>query len=190
MIIGLSGYARSGKDTVANILVEKHGFTKLAFADPMREALYRLDPRIEIADMQGVSLAQAVDGLGWENLKVDSPDVRGLLQRMGTEVGRGMFGENIWVDLALKEAAKYENVVFSDVRFKNEAEAVRAAGGSLWRIERPGTEAANAHISEHDLDDYQFNATLNNDRTAEDLYEVIEQGIAFEMFLNGMKPSA
>jgi hypothetical protein len=174
MIIGLSGYARSGKDTVANYLVSNYGFKKISFADPMREALYRLDPRIEIADMQGVSLAQAVDGLGWENLKVDSPDVRGLLQRMGTEVGRNMFGENIWVDLALKEAAKYDKVVFADVRFKNEADAVLEANGALWRVSRTGFEAVNSHISEHDLDDYHFTSHINNESSLEALHSTID----------------
>lgn len=187
MIIGLSGYARSGKDTVADYLVKKHGFIKLSFADPMREALYRLDPRIEVADMQGVSLAQAVDGLGWENLKADSPDVRGLLQRMGTEVGRKMFGENVWIDMAMAKAAGHDKVVFADCRFQNEAEAIRAANGSVWRIERPGVEAPNDHISEHDLDGYQFNAVLNNDLTIEDMHEGIDQGILLEQMFQVLK---
>lgn len=187
MIIGLSGWARVGKDTVADILVKEHGFVKLSFATPMREALYRLNPRIEVADMQGIHLATAVDGLGWENLKADSPDIRPLMQRLGTEVGRQMFGENFWVDLAMKEAEKHENVVFADCRFKNEAEAIRNAGGSIWRIERPGYEAANDHISEHDLDDYAFNAVMSNDRGTEELVETVASGMEFEHWLDGLK---
>ena len=174
MIIGLSGYARSGKDTVANYLVEKYGFVKISFADPMREALYRLNPRIDVAEMHGVSLATAVDGLGWENLKADSPDVRPLMQRMGTEVGRQMFGENFWVEQAMKLAAKHENVVLADVRFKNEADAVLAADGALWRVSRAGFEAVNAHISEHDLDDYHFTSHIVNDKTVEALYSTVD----------------
>lgn len=187
MILGLSGWARVGKDTVADVLVNDYGFVKLSFATPMREALYRLNPKIDVADMQGVQLATAVDGLGWENLKADSPDIRPLMQRLGTEVGRNMFGENFWVDLAMKEAEKYEDVVFADCRFQNEADAIRNAGGSIWRIERPGFEAANDHISEHDLDEYSFNAVLSNDRAMEDLVETVASGIEFERMFEAMK---
>ncbi|CAB4123963.1 hypothetical protein UFOVP45_75 [uncultured Caudovirales phage] len=185
MIIGLSGYARSGKDTVANHLVEKHGFVKLAFADPMREALVRLDPLITINGGSTMHLSQGLSSLSWEDLKAISPDIRSLLQRMGTEVGRAMFGQNVWVDMAMTKAADYENVVFSDVRFLNEAEAVRTAGGSLWRIERPGGQPANGHVSEVGLDDYPFNAVVNNDLTIEAMLEGIDQGLAIEQLMRG-----
>jgi hypothetical protein len=183
MIIGLSGWARSGKDTVANHLVENHGFVKMAFADPMREALYRLNPSIQIGEVYGVHLASAVDSMGWEELKGISPDIRPLLQRLGTEVGRQMFGENIWVDLAMKAAAQHSNVVFADCRFQNEADAIRSAGGSIWRIERPGVEAVNDHISEHELDEYAFDATLKNLDDVESLGRVVDQAIEIQKML-------
>lgn len=177
MILGLSGYARSGKDTVADYLVYNYGFTRMAFADPMREALYRLNPRINVAEMIGVSLQDAVDNLGWEGLKDVSPDIRGLLQRMGTEVGREMFGENLWVNYALDKAAAIDRVVFADVRFVNEAQSIRDHEGFLWRIERPGTVAVNDHISERALDDYKFDHYLNNYGTKELMLEAVNSMI-------------
>jgi len=75
-ILGLSGYAQSGKDTIADYLVKNYGYTKISFADPIRKALYALNPKVNIADMLGVSLAAVVDGLGWENVKAESPDAR------------------------------------------------------------------------------------------------------------------
>lgn len=174
MIVGLSGYARSGKDTVAAHLVKEHGFTRLAFADPMREALYRLNPKVNVADVQGVHLATAVDGLGWEQVKVDSEDTRTLLQRFGTEVVREMFGESFWVDYTMHLAESHDKVVISDVRFKNEAEAIKAAGGVVWRVERPGTGAVNGHSSENDLDEYEFDLTINNVGTIEVLHTVVD----------------
>lgn len=170
MILGLSGYARSGKDTIADYLVENYGFTRMAFADPMREALYRLNPRINVGEMIGVSLKDAVDNLTWEGLKSISPDIRGLLQRMGTEVGREMFGEDIWVNYALEKADSADRVVFADVRFVNEADAIHKHGGSLWRIERPGNVAVNDHVSERALDEYKFDLYLNNYGTKELLF--------------------
>lgn len=173
MIIGLSGYARSGKDTVADYLVEHHGFIKLSFATPMREALYRLDP--EIKDMSGLvySFKQAVNLFGWEDMKEYFPAYRGLMQRMGTEVGREMFGEDFWVEQALRKVPADANVVFSDVRYQNEAYAIQRNFGEVWRIERPGISAANDHNSEHDLDDYKFDHRIMNYGPVEDLYKTV-----------------
>jgi hypothetical protein len=174
MIIGLSGWARAGKDTVADHLEKNYGFTKLSFATPMRDALVALDPVINIAG-QYVSLAQAVRLSGWENLKSMSNDIRPLMQRLGTEVGRNMFGENFWVNLAMQEAEKYENVVFADCRFKNEANAIKEAGGQLWRVMRPGFLAANDHISENDLNSYLFDEYLSNSSDFSGLYEQVNE---------------
>lgn len=173
MIIGLSGYARSGKDTIADHLVEKHGFIKLSFATPMREALYRLDPEIRDSGNLTYGFCQAVDLFGWEEMKNHFPSYRGLMQRMGTEVGRDMFGENFWVEQAFKQIPDGANVVFADTRFLNEAEAIRAAGGQIWRTDRPGINAANNHISEVNLDDYDFDHRILNYGPLEELHTVV-----------------
>jgi hypothetical protein len=176
MLIGLSGYARSGKDTVADYLVKNYGFTRMAFADPIREALYRLDPKVTFGGMPEISLAWAVDKSGWEVVKDESPEVRGLLQRMGTEVARNMFGEDFWVDYAIGQSWKNDNVVFSDVRFRNEAKAIEKNWGQNWRVNRTGAQAANAHVSETQMDDYkEFDTVLNNDSSKEALYEQIDK---------------
>lgn len=179
MIIGLSGYARSGKNTAAEVLVKHAGFTRLSFAGPMKEALYHLNPLITIGGMRGVNLSSAIDNLGWEAVKDDSPEVRGLLQRMGTEVGREMFGEDFWVKQAMAEAKKYENVVFSDVRFINEAQAIQSAMGEVWRIERPGITPPNNHISEHQLDTFAFNAIIRNSDGLDKLEFAVLQALEF-----------
>ena len=76
MIVGLSGYARSGKDTIADYLVENHGFIKLSFATPMRQALYNLDP--EITDLSGLiyGFRQAVNLFCWEDMNAYFPSYR------------------------------------------------------------------------------------------------------------------
>lgn len=174
MIIGLSGYAQTGKDTIADYLVKNYGFTRVAFADPIREAIYRLNPKIAIADMRDVPLATAVDGLGWESVKVDSSDARWLLQRMGTEVGREMFGENFWVDQAMKKASQYDKVVITDVRYPNELEAIKKASGQIWRVIKNDIGAVNRHASETALDDYDFEYIIFNNDTKESLYESVD----------------
>lgn len=175
MLIGLSGWARSGKDTAAEYLVNELGFARVAFADPLREALYRLNPIIEVNGFPGARLRQMVNVAGWDALKENSEDVRGLLQRMGTEVGREMIDPDIWVKLAMKEAAKHEKVVITDVRFPNEVEGIKAAGGVVWRVVRPNVGPANSHLSESALDDYEFDVVIENDGMISDLHLQIKQ---------------
>lgn len=172
MIIGLSGYARSGKDTIAEFLVEKYGFTRLAFADPMREALIRLNPKITVNGINGVYLASVVPKLGWDNLKEVSPDVRELLQRMGTEVGREMFGEHFWIDYLMNKALEIKNnIVISDVRYLNEINAIKMWNGQVWRVNRPKVGPANDHSSEQEVDLYKdYDVIINNDSSIEDLF--------------------
>lgn len=166
-MIGLSGWARSGKDTVANYLVETRGYTKVSFADQMRGALYKLSPSINVNGYQ-MNLSSAVDLMGWEELKSQSSDIRELMQRMGTEVGRNMWGENFWVDAAINAIPDGEKVVFADVRFPNEADSIYANGGEVWRIIREGVGPANDHISETALDGYAFDRYLFNNGSVED----------------------
>jgi hypothetical protein len=170
VLIGTSGYARSGKDTVANILVGSHGFTRVAFADILRDAVYTLNPFVgPWTDLQSV-----VDQHGWEYAKTDGPkyqheEVRRLLQVMGTDVGRRLFGDNVWVDSLFSTLEPEKDYVVSDCRFVNEADAIRARGGQVIRVERPGTAPINGHLSETALDDYGFDHRLINNGTLGDL---------------------
>ena len=179
MIIGLSGYARSGKDTAAELLCLNYDFKRISFADPMRDALYRLNPYL-MNDNLGFSnrLADTVDELGWTEAKQE-PEVRRLLQVFGTEVGRKMFGENIWIDQAFKQAAEYSRVVIADVRFPNEAEAIKAKGGFVWRINRHNHSAVNSHSSEHAMDNYMFDHVIYNDGSLDEF--------ANEVFMSAKK---
>lgn len=173
MIIGLSGYARSGKDTAADHLVAEYGFTRYSFAAPMKEAMYRLNPIVSSDAIGSFRYQNLVDVYGLDDAKDSYPEIRRLLQVFGTEVGREMFGPNFWVDLALN-SAKEDKVVISDVRFKNEAEGIKAAGGQVWRINRLGIGPVTNHASEIDLDDYQFDNVIDNNYSVQDLNSVID----------------
>ncbi|MFE4681579.1 hypothetical protein ACFRNJ_12175 [Streptomyces sp. NPDC056721] len=167
--IGLHGHAGVGKDTVAKIL-EKYGYTPVAFADRLREALYVLNPLVE-EGYGGTEyrIQYLVDTYGWDSVKRNSPEVRRLLQVLGTEVGREMIGQNVWVDSLFKNLEEDKKYVFTDVRFVNEHQAVDSRLGLLIKIERPGTEPANDHKSEQGLPDLWFDATIVNDGTLKDL---------------------
>lgn len=176
MIIGLAGYARSGKDEVAKILVEEYGFTRIAFADKIRELLFEMDPPIPVGyglEAHTVGLRNYVEIHGWEEGK-QNKTVRSMLQNVGVGA-RTVFGETFWIYQALSDVAPQDNVVVSDVRFENEANWIQTFSGQVWKVERPGVEAVNSHISEHALDYYSFEQTLKNEGTLDDLRTLVRQ---------------
>jgi hypothetical protein len=86
-----------------------------------------------------------------------------------------MIDEYLWVALTLSQIKDPQDgrYVITDVRFPNEAAALSAQGGQLWRIERPGVDAVNDHISETALDAWIFDETIVNDGSIEDLKKKI-----------------
>jgi hypothetical protein len=150
-IIGLTGYAQHGKDTLADMLVEK-GYVKFAFAQQLKDMVYDLNPSVYDSGME-MRLQELVDDVGWDNAKL-VPEVRRLLQVFGTEVMREHFGEDVWVDLLGKRLDDEfpARVVITDCRFPNEAAAIRRWGGVLLRINRlnpNGTPYENGISKEH-----------------------------------------
>ena len=170
-MVGICGYARSGKDTLASKMVERLGYERRAFGDIMREILFAVNPIIIGSPSDGyyhpMRLANIVRMRGWELTK-QIPEVRELMQRLGTEAGRSILGENIWVDALFREPLSAPLVV-SDVRFQNEADAIRERGGIIVRVVRNGVNATNGHSSEHTKIEYDF--CINNDSTPDALYE-------------------
>jgi hypothetical protein len=171
LLLGLAGFARSGKDAAAAALVAD-GWERRAFADPLKEMLYILNPLLP----SGYRVQQLVNAFGWDNAKVE-PEVRSLIQRLRTEAGRGVLGEDVWVRATMFAYPRDRDVVLSDVCFENEAEAIRAAGGRVIRIVRPGVEAVNGHVSERALVDsgFDFDHVLVNDGTLEQLHSAIRE---------------
>jgi hypothetical protein len=180
-VIGISGYARSGKDTIAEKLAEV-GYVRGSFADAIRDALYRLNP-IVIGSSPTykleIRLKELVDAVGWEKAK-EAAEVRELLQRFGTEVGRDMFGDTIWIDYLFDNLPDGTKVVIPDVRYPNEADAITGLGGAVWRVERDGVKAVNAHISDSAMDNYPFKITAYNNGTIEELYDWVETELHYE----------
>lgn len=116
--------------------------------------------------------------MGWERAKVEVPDVRRLLQVMGTEVGREMFGGECWIEMVgrqINDLPFSQAAVITDVRFKNEADYVRKLGGTVVRIYREGTGPVNDHAS--DRIDFQADLTLLNNGT---LGELTDQVLALD----------
>jgi hypothetical protein len=178
-LIGLAGAARSGKDTAAQALLDL-GWTRRAFADKVREVLYALDPvLIEPQYADGTTtLRYEVDTYGWEDVKEMYPVVRGYSQRLGTEGGRTVLGENVWVDALFRDFESWDTpTVITDVRFPNEAEAIRDRGGLVIAIERPGQTLIREadHVSENALAGYLFDDVIRNDGPVAQLHDRVMQ---------------
>ena len=181
MIIGISGKAQAGKDTTAGMLqvlltnpnitwdmyetdvcfAQDHAIVH--YADLLKEVSQEmLDMPFSDFNSQEVK-QQHIDWLGMT--------VREFLQKLGTAV-RKEIDPDFWVK-ALFNTYHNGNVIIADVRFPNEADAIKERGGILIRIERPGA-GAGEHISETALDNYdKFDYIVNNDGTLEDLFTKI-----------------
>lgn len=189
-IVGLSGYARSGKDEAARALADL-GYQRIAFADKLREFLYALNPIVGIRPVfkegyidpvvyKTTRLREVIDEYGWDGYKESEhvSEIRPLLQRLGTEAGRDVLWDSIWIDAALDDLEDDGKYVITDARFPNEAKAIQSRGGVIWRVERHGNGPATlpdgtVHRSETSLDDWEFDLTLYNNGSLEQFHDLV-----------------
>lgn len=139
MIIGLIGFAGSGKGTVGDLLVEKYNFHKLAFADSVKDAAAAIFgwPRhlLEGDTDESRAFREKRDDF-WSAKLGYNITPRIALQKIGTESGRDVFGEALWVTSTEKRMLDYNNVVLTDVRFPNEIKFIQERGGFVIRVVR------------------------------------------------------
>lgn len=177
MIIGLNGFAGSGKDTLAKSLILRHDFVRVSFADKLKDVAYTSNPWIKWNDDNERSargyyrLQDAVSLHGWDYVKYNS-DARDYLQNLG-QGGRETLGEFVWVGACYREVSQAlsvgKNVVFTDMRYRNEYQYILDLGGVTVAIDRPGVGPANGHVSEADLSDVPFDFVVVNDGSLQDL---------------------
>jgi hypothetical protein len=172
MIIGLCGLAGSGKDTVSAILSRHHRFAAISFAGPIYGA---------VSGITGLTPQELKDrDIKEEPIPWLGKSPRELLQTLGTEWGREMVCDDIWIKIAMRRASQYErsswHVVITDVRFQNEAEAIRYAGGRVWRVQRTAAGLhgpTGQHSSEAGIPDHLVDQVVWNDGELEDLEEAV-----------------
>jgi hypothetical protein len=193
-LLGVGGYASSGKDTVAKHLVNQYGWTRDAFADRLRKGLLALDPIVEVEMRSGFEdyvhterLSEIVIGLGWDKAKREYPEIRELLQRYGDEAGRQIHGKDCWVDALFRETYDMDlriektlgkpvlPLVIPDVRYPNEIRAIRDRSGLLLWVDRPGVGPVNSHASDNSVGPHDFDYTVVNEGTIEELNAKIDR---------------
>lgn len=180
-LIGLGGYAFAGKDAVADVLEHDHGWARTFLSKPLLDILLILDPLIP-APFSHVRFSEMVAGIGYDESK-HNPEVRRLLQTLGTEIGRAKFGESVWIDLVMDEVAALReqgrNVAVTGIRFRNELDAIRAAGGLAVWVARPGFGPVNGHSSDNALTATDFDITVVNDGPIDSLPGKVDALLAY-----------
>jgi hypothetical protein len=188
-LIGIGGLLYAGKDAVGDYLVDEHDWAKLGMSDSLNLALLTLNPMIPCNVVEGQLVSEGhIRGefvpyqylhreIGYVEAK-KNPEVRRLLQALGTEVGRELIDNNVWVDMTRRRIrtlrAEGVSVIVTGMRFPNELDMIREEGGELWWVSRPGVEGGNtltgSHASENSVGAQDFDTIIPNVGTLEDLH--------------------
>ena len=205
-VIGLTGPMGSGKDTVADLLTTHCGAHKLAFADALRgeisdafniETVFLTRRETKEHPLSALALAHCLDTafvgrmfiqhqhFNGGPLDLDAPrSPRQIMQWWGTEYRRAA-QPGYWVSKAaqrihyMHQTLGARLIVITDVRFDDEAQLVRALGGQIWQIKRPGCEVGStAHVSEVTGEGFEPNQVINNDHDLRHLQQLVLGGWA------------
>jgi hypothetical protein len=200
MIIGVCGFIGSGKDTIADYLVNVHGFRRESFANTLKDAVAAVfgwdRVLLEGRTKEAREWREQVDPWWAERLNIPKLTPRWVLQYWGTEVCRKGFNDDIWIaSLENKLRNSKDNIVISDCRFPNEIASIKSAGGIIVCVERGiqphwvdiaiqannGVDSANMwlmkekiHASETAWVGTRFDYVLDNNSTLDSLFKQVE----------------
>ena len=182
-LIALVAKKRSGKDTLADYLCEHHGYTKYAFAGPLKKACAEI---FMFNDEQVDGKDKETEDERWGGLSA-----RKVFQIFGTEMFRQKLGDffpeldeiknNFWTYRFemwynnFKKTNPNGKVVVSDARFPNEAEIIRKLGGSVIKIHRDTGMAQDNHSSEKNIDLIKGDINITNNKTIEEYFNKVEK---------------
>lgn len=189
MIIGITGKMGSGKSTISEY-IKSIGFEEYSFSTPLKQIG-------EILDFSSTQLYGSQE----QKLEIHphwNISSREFLQKVGTDLFRDMLPivipnmkirDSIWIELfRIKYNRKRTNYVISDVRFLDEAKAIRDMGGIIFKtirknevISKDGSE--NKHISENELESIEYNLEIDNENNSkEEAFNIVKKylsGISF-----------
>lgn len=183
-LIGLHGKAGCGKTTVGDYINNKHCALLFSFALPLKIA----SSELFFTDHEWFEDQEL------KNTKLPYWDLtpREILQKLGTEGMRNLFGQDFWIKRMQLEIDSFTSdddlVVITDCRFQNEVDFIKDNGGIVIHLTRAGADGnigIQNHASEADLDFSQFTDSnyvrVSNDGTVQKLYEnldcIVEQYI-------------
>jgi hypothetical protein len=199
MIIGICGFIGSGKDTIADYLVNFHEFRRDSFASTLKDAVAAVfgwdRDLLEGRTKAAREWREQVDPWWAERLGMPALTPRWVLQYWGTEVCRNGFHDDIWIaSLENKLRRSGDNIVISDCRFPNEIKAIKAQGGRIVWVQRGElpewydlavesnqsgfnhmkTAYPDVHVSETAWVGTDFDIVIDNNGNIEDLYNQVK----------------
>ncbi len=205
MIILISGFISSGKDTVGNYLVTQHGFTKLSFAATLKDiiaVMFNWDRSLLEGDTQhSRQWREEIDHWWAEKLQIPNFTPRFALQYIGTDVLRCHFCDSIWI-LAIENKLRKlgnANIVITDCRYPNERIALKDSNACSVQVKRghepnwvpvaklaangddhsiSKMKEAGVHTSEYAWINTAFDYTIDNNDTIDTLYEKVDRILA------------
>jgi hypothetical protein len=204
MIIGICGFIGSGKDTIADYLVNLHGFRRESFANSLKDAVSQVfgwdRTMLEGRTKQAREWREQKDAWWSERLGMDITP-RWVLQYWGTDVLRKGFHDDIWIaSLENKLRNSRDDIVISDCRFPNEIKSIKRSGGMVvrvirgpepewydhavnynagpnyvgWSIGKESLVRLKVHASEYSWVGTEFDAVLDNNGTLDHLYQQVK----------------
>ena len=200
MIVGITGFIGSGKDTIADYLVTFKGFRKMSFAEPLKDAISAIfgwdRELLEGTTKYSREWRDTVDPWWAERLDIKHLTPRWVLQQWGTEVGRRAFHDDIWIasiENQLRHAK--DDIVISDCRFPNELKSIKRIGGLTIRVSRGANpvwhnaavaynfgnkdslsvlQEHNVHASEYSSVGLDYDYYVDNGGTVDELHRKID----------------
>lgn len=177
MLIAFTGLKRSGKDTAAQILLDKcRWLEQVRFADPLKNMLRTL-MRARGATREEIEEYIEGDLKEEPNPFLSGNTSRWAMQSLGTEWGRNLLHDDFWIHAAQDRLAVLHkqglSAVFTDVRFPNEVDFVKRNNGILIKVKRPGFEVPASHESELYIKEIQANVEIVNNGTIDQLAEAL-----------------
>lgn len=205
-VVGLTGLAGAGKSTVAKYLVETYDYNLVSFAGPLKKMMRTLDPYIGLEYVRWyqfwkrpkmLRLSDLLAIMSEAEIKTSryGAEYRRLLQSLGTDCIRAV-DPDFWVNAAVAQVADpHKNFVFDDVRFPNEAKAIKEMNpDGLWNVNRLGLSSVGGHISEQHAGHLGETIVLHNNTKIEELYASLDDLIKsnpkmdlFEQSMNAIK---
>jgi hypothetical protein len=178
MIIAITGYKRSGKNTVSDYLKSKYGFTDYAFAKPIKEvaslifgwSMDHIENSKELVDERfGISPRQFLQWMGTEAMQYNLPN---HYPEMKEKVGR-----SIWVKIfeELYHCNPNTDYAISDFRFPHEEKALKNLGAYTIKVINPRIGNVDTHESEKHIDQFKCDYFIYNTDTFENLYSQVDE---------------
>jgi dephospho-CoA kinase len=202
MIIGLCGFQSSGKDTVADYLINTHNFIRLSFASILKDIIAIMfnwpRDKLEGLTKEDRLWREQIDPWWSEKLKIPDLSPRYTMRYIGTDLFRKHFHTDIWVKIIENKINNYlhqndkQNIIVSDCRFENEINMIIMLGGKIIQVHREipswfykyrdgsyPEEIKSIHKSELEWIRCHKDYDIENDGTIEQLYQNVSEIIKY-----------